>query len=625
MPQQLTLTFNTATTPFLGPPQVSAVINDPTDPAALTGIVVDVKDAGAPIAAASYTLTAASSNPSVISNGNIGITQANGQATIKVLPTGVGYANITLTLTRAGSTKTLVINYAASAAAATPAATRFHTGISNASAAIALDDNYMVVADDEQNRLYVHHRTSSGLPVASFSYNNGLSLTDSSDGILKEVDVEASTRSKSIANRVYWLGSMSNSNNFNNKPNRNRIFATTISGTGASTVITLAGYYSTLRATLIAWGNTHGYNLTASAAVGKDPKLIDGFNIEGMCFAPDNTTLYICFRAPMVPVNNRTKALIAPIQNFESWFNNGAPAGNPVIGAPIELTLDGRSIRDIIPVSAGGYLVIAGSHGAADVAAVFTWSGVATEQPVLQSGFNVNGLNLEAVLEVNSGGQPAHNKYQFLSDDGSKVYYGDARPSKDLVANYQKFRSDIIALPIVLPVVIDFFSARLNNLHVALSWRVPQSHNVLTFEVYRSYTGSSFQKIATLSGIAQTTVYSFADELNLVQQHAYYRIKAKFRNNTVVQSAIQSVTTDARDIIKVTPNPVPGNNFSITTTHAGQKQVKMMSASGAVVREQTFANGQVQLSAIGLAHGIYQLIVSSSTGMFAATQLVVGT
>jgi len=35
----------------------------------------------------------------------------------------------------------------------------------------------------------------------------------------------------------------------------------------------------------------------------------------------------------------------------------GAPAGNPVIGAPIELDLGGRGIRDIIRLSSGNVSV----------------------------------------------------------------------------------------------------------------------------------------------------------------------------------------------------------------------------------------------------------------------------
>ena len=67
---------------------------------------------------------------------------------------------------------------AASAASNTPATTRFHTGSSDASAAIAIDENYMIVGDDEMNKLFVYNRKSPGLPITSFDFNGLLGLTD---------------------------------------------------------------------------------------------------------------------------------------------------------------------------------------------------------------------------------------------------------------------------------------------------------------------------------------------------------------------------------------------------------------------------------------------------------------
>jgi hypothetical protein len=88
----LSLAFNTtATTALVNPPYVSGVISDPTDPAKTKGIVVDAKYNSASIVAANYTLTASSSNTSVVTNANVAITKADGQATIKITPTGIGY------------------------------------------------------------------------------------------------------------------------------------------------------------------------------------------------------------------------------------------------------------------------------------------------------------------------------------------------------------------------------------------------------------------------------------------------------------------------------------------------------------------------------------------------------
>ncbi|MFT3681467.1 MAG: InlB B-repeat-containing protein [Ferruginibacter sp.] len=444
-PNLLSIAFNTtATTALLQPPYVSGVISDPTDPARTKGITVDVKDNGASIAAADYTLTGSSNNTTVVSNANIAVTKSNGTALVKITPAAVGYATITLTLTKGANSKTLVINYAASAASSNPSQTTWLTGISDGSAAIALDDDYYVVADDELNNLYVHSRKESGLPLKTYNYAGSLSLPD---GTAEETDMEAGVRSTSVSGRVYWIGSMGNGKepNYNSKPNRNRIFATTISGTGAATSFSVVGYYATLREKIITWGDANGYNFTSSAAAGHNSKAIDGFNVEGMTFGPDNTTLYIGLRAPLVPTGNRTKAVIVPVLNFESWFNNGSPSGNPTFGAPIELSLGTRGIRDLVRLSNGTYIIAAGGSDETQNSALYKWTGNAADAPVALGSFITTGLNIESVMGVNENGVLSLTKLQTICDNGSVNFYNDGTEAKDLAQNnFKKYRSDIL-------------------------------------------------------------------------------------------------------------------------------------------------------------------------------------
>ena len=169
----------------------------------------------------------------------------DGYAVVKITPSGVGYSDVKLKLTKGSSTDNITIKYAASAASATPTSTTFHTSMSDASAAIALDSNYMVIGDDEIKTLFVYDRKKSGLPVASFDYQNLLGLTDGSTGNYKEIDLEAGVRSINYPGRVYWMSSLGTAGSSSVvKANINRIFATNISGTGATTSISTVGYYN---------------------------------------------------------------------------------------------------------------------------------------------------------------------------------------------------------------------------------------------------------------------------------------------------------------------------------------------------------------------------------------------
>ena len=421
---------------------LSGVIGDITDPASTIGIDFAINDNET--AANLLTVTAVSNNQAVVSNSNLVLSGTGAIRNLKIIPTGVGYSNISINVNDGISTTTYVIIFAASSRIPDliPANTYWHTGMSDASDAIAIDNNYYISGDDEYNTLNVYSRHASGLPAVSFNFSSYLALPDPA---LPEADIEAATRSTTVSNKIYWSGSMSNgSAPFPNKPNRDRLFATTISGTGASTTFTFAGYVN-LRSSLLSWGDVNGYNFTASSQPGLDSKNKAGFSLEGMVFGPDNTTLYLGMRAPLVPVTNRNKALIAPILNFESWFNNGNPIGNPTYGTPIELDLNHRGIRDIERLSNGTYIIIAGDAGDSTFACDFyKWTGYPTDAPILVPSSG-NVLKMEGVLPIDNGsGQSSLTQLQVVTDGGDVILYDDGFEAKELNSGLRKFRSDII-------------------------------------------------------------------------------------------------------------------------------------------------------------------------------------
>jgi hypothetical protein len=626
----LSLTVNTSlTTSFLSLPNVSGVISDPTDPAATLGLKFDVKENGTAIAAANYTFTAASSNTSVVPNANITITKADGLATVKIAPAGIGYATITLTLTKGGNTKTYTVNYAASAASANPAQTVFHSGFSDGSAAIALDNNYMVVGDDENNKLLVYDRNNSGLPVTSFDYSgvSGLHLTDLSGGVPREIDVEAVVKSINTSGRSYWLGSMSNQStgNFSARPNRNRLFATDITGTGAATTISYVGDYENLRDQLTSWGTTNNLGLSASAASGQDPKQIDGFNVEGMTFAPDNTTLYIGFRAPLQPTTNRVNALIAPIQNFETWFGSGTTSA-PTFGSPILLNLGGRGIRDMYRMSSNSYIIIAGDYDDAGnlASAVYRWNGNANDAPTLVSGYDVSALNPEAILPLYSGSTLLTNQLQLVSDNGGVVFYNDGTAAKDLSTNaFKKFRSDFLTNTAVpLPVIFSSFTAqRIDAQQVQLQWNVPASAGAVSYSIERSTDGASFENIANIKADNGRTVYYFTDE-NAGASLLFYRIKSttaagetNYTNMLMVKQQ-----NDFAYSSSVYPNPA-GDNIVLTSNAPGTKQYELINPQGKRTAAGHFTGNNIGISTAALQPGLYFVHITGE-GYSAYLQLV---
>jgi predicted extracellular nuclease len=451
-----TIAENTAT-PRLnlaatGSGSVSGAINDPTDPAKVLGVDFTIADSDTPVG--NLTVTVSSSNASVVPTANLTLSGTGATRNLKINPVGVGFADILVTVSDGSSSATYTINYAASAASVNPSTTRFLTGTSDASTAIAIDADYMLVGDDEDQTIRLYDRNNSGLPVASFDFTSALGLVGSS-----EVDIEASTK---VGNVIYWMGSHGNNSSGNDRPNRERIFATQVSGTGAATTLTSLGYYQFLENDLIAWDNSNGHGLgagflglAASAAAGVSPEVPNGFNIEGLTLAPNGTTAYVAFRAPNEPTSSRDKALIIPVTNFTTLLNaTGGTAGSATFGAPIQLDLGGRGIRSIERNANNEYVIIAGPAGTATGTApndfrLYTWTGNPTDAPVLRAADLTalsSGGSFETIVEVPTA-LTSTSQMQFLVDNGDTVWYNNSTISKDLAQdNFQKFRSEVVAL-----------------------------------------------------------------------------------------------------------------------------------------------------------------------------------
>lgn len=424
-----TLSWNTAASKYvdLASGKVGCVKGNATDPVSVTGLDFNVGDEN--LSTVTFSMT--SSKTSVIANNAFTVTGTGTARKLIVNPTGVGYATITFKVTDAqGLNKSITMNIAVSASLATASLKDvYQAGVADGSTGIPVDDDYMFVADDETNVIKLFSRNNSGLSLYQFNVGTYLNLSGT------EVDIEASFRSPTNPNRIYWIGSLSNSKSGEARPDRNRIFATDIVGSGANATLTFVGYYSNLRSKLITWGDNNGYNFTAKAATGIEPKRIDGFNIEGLEMGPDGTTLYIGFRAPYVG-SGTNKALICPLLNFETWFNNGAPSGNPTFGAPIELNLANHGIRSLGKNAANQYLIVAGSYASTGTFALYSWNGLASSAPVALA-VDLTNLKPEGIVTV-----PASLSGSFqvdlISDLGSNEIYNDGVENKDVSAPQQR-------------------------------------------------------------------------------------------------------------------------------------------------------------------------------------------
>ncbi|MBN2023778.1 MAG: hypothetical protein JW809_13405 [Pirellulales bacterium] len=298
------------------------------------------------------------------------------------------------------------------------------SGACDASAAVAVDDVSILMADDENNTLRLYRSDRPGPPVASFPWDAHLGIDPRTDKH-PEVDIEGAAI---LGGHVYWISSHGRNKDGKWRANRHRFFALSIVPDGEGIRLEPFGKPTDgLAASLAANPRLRGYGLDEALQPGRDevkrlaPKR-EGFNIEGLSAMPDGRSLLVAFRNP----RPGGRALLVPLTNPAAVVAEGAA---PAWGEPIELDLASAAAGKTRPLGIRGieysdrvnaYFLIAGPHDEEKTFAVYRWSGGATDRPELlpadtaavngEPGFTPEAL----VLFANS------EKMLVLGDDGSR-------------------------------------------------------------------------------------------------------------------------------------------------------------------------------------------------------------
>ncbi len=443
----ITVASSSFSVPATNPVTLCGAVGDSAD-AARTAISLSPADADTPDA--NLTATASSSAPSV-ATASLAKQTTGDQDTyaLTLNPLSTGYANITVTITDPqGHFASYTVNYAVSATSSTPATSRYHAGASDASSAIALDADWILVANDEDQIVRLYDRNHSGQPAKTFDLNTNL-------GLAKEADFEATVR---FGNRIYLIGSHGNDKEGKAEPTRNISCSYDVSGTGTATTLSFVGKFTNLKSNLIAWDNANGHGLgsaalgfSASAATGVLPTEPEGFNIEAA--TQRGSQVLLGFRAPLMNKSARNKALVIPVTNFQSVVDAGS--GTMQFGTPVLMDLGGRAIRSMATTPTGKILILAGQVGDSSSLSTpfqfYSWNGNATSAPVaipssLANSAANGGGSPEAIVDP-PGELVAGVAIQVIEDNGTTEFYNDGVAGKDLATRaFAKSRSDIITL-----------------------------------------------------------------------------------------------------------------------------------------------------------------------------------
>ncbi len=308
------------------------------------------------------------------------------------------------------------------------------TGMCDASGAVPLDDHLFAVANDEDNVLRVYDADRGGAPLAIADVSARLSLPEKPKKAPKpntepkpvkwpETDLEAAAR---IGDLAFWITSHGRSSKGKLKPERQRLFATTLpDGRGDLALSVVGTAYERLLPDLFEDARYHPFALERAA--GLAPREAGGLNIEGMTARAEGG-VFIGFRNP-VPEG---RALLFTLQNPEQVIEGK----RAVLGEPIRLDLGGLGVRSLSSWHKR-YLIVAGHYENGARSRLYSWDGKDHVQPldVAFPNFNPEGLFTPE----------GRDSILVLSDDGSTQVSGaECKRLKD--PTQKRFRGAWIAL-----------------------------------------------------------------------------------------------------------------------------------------------------------------------------------
>ncbi len=242
-----------------------------------------------------------------------------------------------------------------------------------------------------------------------------------------------------------------------------------------------------------------------------------------------------------------------------------------------------------------------------------------------------------------SAASPAINaatgSYPYVNNDFEK----QARPAaKDIGANEYSGDRTVTAGPLneenvgpngadysfayayaaVLPVNLLDFTVRYTGNASQLNWKVSQEINIQKYDVEWSKTGSSFTKV----GSVPATVLSTYEALHAdpVYGKNYYRLKIVELDGSFSYSPVKMINRTDKAAISIYPNPSTDRiTVTIDNTTAANNKIRIINASGALIKQINNASGSNNMSLGSLPAGVYMVQVINNSGEMINTPITI--
>jgi hypothetical protein len=173
-----------------------------------------------------------------------------------------------------------------------------------------------------------------------------------------------------------------------------------------------------------------------------------------------------------------------------------------------------------------------------------------------------------------------------------------------------------------LPVTLSNFTAKAVDCEAIVSWTGAVENNLASYTVQSSATGAdnSFGDVEKIN--AKGSGSSYNSQFSMTADNAFIRLKMTDNSGAVTYSNILSISGNCASATPVLyPNPVT-NRLTIGNLGAGNKTIRIISASGAIVYINATSAQQINISAQYWAAGVYLVSVQAANGTVSTIKVV---
>lgn len=166
-----------------------------------------------------------------------------------------------------------------------------------------------------------------------------------------------------------------------------------------------------------------------------------------------------------------------------------------------------------------------------------------------------------------------------------------------------------------LPVSLTSFTAASENCKVKLNWKTVAEINFDRFEIERSNDGTNYTSISTITATGNNSNYNYTDNTPKEGKNIY-RLKMTDIDGKYTYSALKLVTFSCTGNKAIVIYPNPASDYINISISGYTKQItgKLFNAIGQLHKTVILVNGTNNISANGLANGVYNLVIIDEKG-----------